>query len=424
MDLIRSISQTKISRAAFLRVAAVAAAGAAVELHFGCGQQPQSHSDIPQGLPGVRVLLLENRTQVALSATAPPMLRVGAGRSAQLEISGGATLAVTLSPDGWRAGGVPFGAGELTVVPTGEGTVAIDGKPYRGQYRFVPKGGGKFDVVNDVDIDSYTMGVLSVELLKPWHEEAYRAQAITARTYALYVARTSSEGTHYDLFADTRSQVYGGIKAETAKSQSAVEATRGVVLACGPAGQERIFKAYFSSCCGGVTQSAAAAFGDPPCEALTEQDTGTRCAGSKWYSWAPIVIPKSELTRRVRIWGVRNGAPEKSIGDIARIDILSTNRFGRPESFAMTDGRGMRYRLASEDFRIAVDSDAGNGPKLFSSFCKPVNDGAVVRFVDGHGLGHGVGLCQYCAQAEALAGVGHEQIVLDAFPKSALVTAY
>lgn len=391
-------------------------------LPFGCGGQARTRAPAPAGTPMVRVLLFDNRQQISLSATQPPLLRTAAGQQIRLSAGEGAT--VSLTPSGWMIGELSLPPGELRIEPAAEGSVAFEGKAYRGAYRLTPRPNGKFDVINDIDVDGYLMGVLADELLKPWHPEAYRAQAIVARTYALYVARTAPAAANFDLFADTRSQVYNGIRAETAKSRDAVEATRGMVVASGPPGQERIFKAYFSSCCGGVTQSSAAAFGDAAEPALSEQNFGQRCAASPKFNWPTMTIPKSELSRRIRLWGVRNNAPESNIGDVARVEIFSTNAFGRPASFAITDTRGFRYRLCSEDFRIAANTDASGGPRLPSSFCKPINQPGVVEFTEGHGLGHGVGMCQWCAQIEATNGATGEQIVKDAYPHSVLVKAY
>ena len=74
-----------------------------------------------------------------------------------------------------------------------------------------------------------------------------------------------------------------------------------------------------------------------------------------------------------------------------RIDIESNNQFGRPRRFIITDTRGNRYSLNSEDFRHAVNTDATDHVTLGSSFCKPVNDPTQIRFTEGHGFGHGVG---------------------------------
>src|SRR5436305_902645 len=82
---------------------------------------------------------------------------------------------------------------------------------------------------------------------------AHRPQAIVARTYALYEAAGTEGRGHFDLNDDVRSQVYGGIPAESSKSREAVDATAGVVLAHKTDRGYKVFKAYFSSCCGGIT---------------------------------------------------------------------------------------------------------------------------------------------------------------------------
>jgi stage II sporulation protein D len=406
-----------------LRLICVCAFLALSLIPSGCGQN-QNHAALPSGAPMVRVLIVENRQHIDLAASTPPTVRVGNGTAQRLELPHNTPVGVFYTAAGWKVGESILGTGELSIEPAGDGSVSIDNRAFRGRYRLVPRGGGKFDVVNDVDVDAYLMSVVSKELLWNWHDEAYRAQAIVARTYALYVSRTSSPGASYDLFSDTRSQVYGGIAKETAKSRNAVEATRGMVVAYGPPGQERIFKAYFSACCGGVTQSASAAFGDPPSEPLSEQNIGPRCSESTKFNWPTVVMSKREITRRLRLWGAANNQPVKSIGDVARVDIRTTNHFGRPASFLITDSRGYGYPMECEDFRLALSANATDGVTLPSSFFRPVTDPAAIRFTNGHGSGHGVGLCQWCAQHQATNGVSHEQIVLGAFPHSTLVQAY
>ena len=61
---------------------------------------------------------------------------------------------------------------------------------------------------------------------------------------------------------------------------------------------------------------------------------------------------------------------------------------------------------------------------LFSSFVKVITDAENVRFVEGHGFGHGVGLCQWCSERRAEEGMRHEDIVLAAYPHAKLVRAY
>jgi SpoIID/LytB domain protein len=204
----------------------------------------------------------------------------------------------------------------------------------------------------------------------------------------------------------------------------AFDNTAGIVLAYGPAGNEKIFKAYFSACCGGITQSAADAFGDAYIEPLSDQNVHDLCSASPRFNWGPIVIPKEELTRRVRLWGEKVGRPEKNIDGVSQVNIQFVNRWGRPTRFVITDSHGARYSLSGEDLRRAVNTDAAKGTTLFSSFCKTINEPDVVRFVEGHGHGHGVGMCQYCAEARAENGMRHEDIVLSSFQRARIVRGY
>jgi stage II sporulation protein D len=392
----------------------------------GCAQKA-TKAGPPTGVPTVRVRLLEAQAEVSVASTESLAFREAPGvQPRALSVARRQSVPVQRTHSGWRVGNLNVDAVELTFIPFGEGGVlSINGKLYRGDCRLVPVAPGKFDVVNDVDLESYLKGVLARELLRDWHEEAYKAQAIVARTYALYELKTNSPGQHYDLHTDTRSQVYGGVGAENGLSRTAADDTAGVVVAHGAPGHERIFKAYFSSCCGGITQSASDAFGDRPHEALSDQNVGARCNPSPHFNWPPFVIRKDELTRRLRAWGATKNRAEQSMAAVTRLDIAFANRWGRPVRFMLTDARGQRYSIGGTELRMAINSGAPDGePALKSSFFTPNNESDVIRFVDGHGFGHGVGMCQWCAQTQAESGVPHEQIILGAYPGSSLQRAY
>ncbi len=391
----------------------------------GCAQKG-AQSAAPSSIPTIRVRLLEGQSQVSVvSSDAVAFCEAPGVRPRPINVPRQTAVPVLRTSSGWRVGDLNVDASELILIPVGDGSyLSINGKPYRGDCRLIPAAPGKFDVVNVLDLEGYLKGVLAKELLRDWHEEAYRAQAIVARTYALYELKTAASGRRWDVHPDERSQVYGGLGAENGLSRSAADATAGVVVAHGPRGQERIFKAYFSACCGGITQSAADAFGDRPSEPLSEQHVGARCNASKRFNWGPVVIDKSELTRRFRKWGEARDRAEKGMGQVARIDIAFANRWGRPVRFTVTDVRGQRYSMSGTELRFAVNMSGQPGSTLNSSFCTPSDEPTAVRFVDGHGHGHGVGLCQYCTQAQAEAGVRHEDIVVGAYPGSSLQRAY
>ena len=404
---------------------------------MGCGRKDRAASR--EGVPIVRVRLLQDQRVVTLSATRPPTASPDSPYSRRLDLPRGAPIPIRLTPQGWRVGdelvaadgargsgsvgGAEFGVGQLTLQPDGDGSLGVNGTAYRGRYRFVPVAGGngQFDVINDVDIDGYLKSVVSKEVLKDWHPDAFRAQAIVARTYALYEWASLGGRGNYDLNDDVRSQVYGGLKAESPKSQAAVNATAGVVLVNpGPDGN-KVFKAYFSSCCGGITASAADAFNEPDIKPLSARFVGPQCSVSPHFNWGPIVMSKSDLTRRLRQWGVNRDHAIKTMADLVSIDLWKTNEYGRPARFIVTDTKGTQYALVAEEFRWAVNT---GGVVLKSAFVKPVNEPDSIRFAEGHGWGHGVGLCQWCAETQAEEGMRGEEIVLRSFPGAKLVRAY
>jgi stage II sporulation protein D len=374
----------------------------------------------------MRVLLVENAQRIDIAATAYPTVHTGPGSAEQqLRFAPGVPATVSLSAAGWQIGSAQLPRSELTITPSSDGTVSIAKHFYHGRYRFIPVGPDRFDVVNDVDVENYLRGVLRQELFPDWNLETYKAQAIVARTYALYEAHTDGVGRQFDVYDDQRSQVYGGIDAESPRSRDATFETAGIVVAYGARGHETIFKAYFSSCCGGIGQSVADGFGESEMPPLQAQSRGNLCAQSTKFNWGPILITKAEITRRVKAWGAAKKLPIKDIGPVTRIDIQAVNQFSRPVRFLISDANGKKVLLRGEQMREAVNTDAApNTPKLFSSFCKPVDEGANIRFADGHGYGHGVGMCQWCAQAQALKGWNDEAIVLSAFPGAKLVRAY
>lgn len=378
--------------------------------------------------PIIRVRLLQDQSQILISASESPITRIQSERGARrLDLPRGQDIPLSLTPAGWQIGNVALGSGIMRIEPDSDGSFLINRQAYRGDFRLVPLANGKFDVINDLDVESYLKGVIARELYPKWEEETYMAQAITARTYALYESKAYGMNRHWDVYPDQRSQVYGGMAAETQKSRRAVEHTAGVVLAYGLPGHEKIFKAYFSSCCGGVSMSAYDTFGDGKIEPLTEQNVGLLCSSSTRFRWGPISIPKEEITRRFRLWGTRTNRSEQRMATVAAIDILATNRYGRPTWFVVTDEAGRRYSLQAEQLRYAVNTDAQEGTTLFSGFVRCAqdpDDPQSLRFIDGRGFGHGVGMCQWCAQTRALRGMAHEDILVTAFRGAKLVHAY
>jgi stage II sporulation protein D len=112
---------------------------------------------------------------------------------------------------------------------TADGLVSLEGRWYRGAVQIVAQSTG-IVAVNHVDLESYLYSVVGSEMPAFWPAEALKAQAITARSYALVHMTRHADDLLYDLGATPRWQAYNGAEAETNTTQSAVDATRGILL--------------------------------------------------------------------------------------------------------------------------------------------------------------------------------------------------
>ena len=116
--------------------------------------------------------------------------------------------------------------------------------------------GGHLLVINALGVDDYVRGVVANEMPSSWPQQALRAQAVAARSFALSTRRAEP----FDLYADTRSQVYEGKSSETAATNRAVKATAGRVVTY----HGEIATTYYFSTSGGQTEAAEFGFGGSP----------------------------------------------------------------------------------------------------------------------------------------------------------------
>jgi len=264
-----------------------------------------------QRAPGsVRVLLDGGLATAGLGLTAPgTLVERGGGRSAPAPAGDLVARA--------QAGGVAVSDSSgrvLLASPRGVrlqargGLVRHGARRYRGVIDLVPAG-GRVDVVNTVPSESYLQGVLPGEMPASWGDDtpaALQAQAVAARTYAL---SHLAPGRWFDLYDDTRSQVYIGVDGEDRRANAAVAATRGQVLVYGG----RLIDAFYSSTSGGHTESSANAFGGAPVPYLRGvPDPYDRV--SPLHRWPrPPVFTAAQLGTRLRV-----GAPVADVEVLAR----------------------------------------------------------------------------------------------------------
>jgi stage II sporulation protein D len=239
----------------------------------------------------VRVLLAPAARRVAVSSKSPFWLRDGAGKKRKLAAGSyafGPGLKIKLKPmKPARKVRAPL------LFSPGASPLAFGGRGYRGALRVKPAGRG-LQVVNVVALDSYLRGVVPSEMPNRWPAEALAAQAVVARTYAL----AHLHGGDFDVYSDTRSQVYGGIAAEAASSDDAVAETAGqVVLYDG-----ELADTFFFSSSGGRTANVQDVWGGDPVPYLVSVSDPYDTL-SPYHNWGPLRFGATLLSRKLKVPG-------------------------------------------------------------------------------------------------------------------------
>ena len=266
-----------------------------------------------------------------------------------------------------------------------------------GSLKILARGNG-LSLVNDVDLEEYIKGVVPAEMSPGWHPEALKAQAVVARTYALY-QRMLNRSREYDLVATVQDQVYQGRQGVDQRVQEAVESTRGIAVAY----QNAPIYAAFSSTAAGPTEDAVNVWSkDLP------YLKGVDCpfdVNAPRYQWR-AVLKVQDLENTFRRQGV-------DVGAIASLTPFAYSRAGRVTKLRILHSRG-ELILRGEDFRRLV------GYSVIPSTQFDVESMGWEIAFSGRGSGHAVGLCQWGAKEMAEHGYPYATILAYYFPGTEL----
>jgi len=290
---------------------------------------------------------------------------------------------------------VPTREDRLTRLGSNNGEVLLGGIKYSGEIEVWKSDSGLY-VINDIPLEEYIKGVVSAEVGRSWDLEAMKAQAVVARTYAVYQKLNSPAGLPYHLTSTVLDQVYKGsnISPNVAK---AVDETRGEILVYGG----KPIAAFYHSTSGGITEDPAEVFGK---EFPYLKPVKTNCELSPYNMWEKI-IPAAEIEKAFELQGFK---------DIA---IDSRTVSGRAKEVRIIHDNGSISVMATE-LRKRLGWD-----KLPSTLIESIsiNGGSVV--FEGKGYGHGVGMCQWSALQMAREGKTYRQI-LQYFYRGATIKDY
>ncbi len=298
-------------------------------------------------------------------------------------------------------GNKQYNNSEIRITGLRDGAIELNNIRYRGEIRIVQQFNNKFSVIEEIDLEGFISGVLGSEMPPAWNEEALRAQAVTARTYVMNKKKVrGNEAYHLDMM----DLAYRGMSSESTRLNKIVQDTKGVVMVY----NWNIFPAYFHSTCGGHTEDVGRIFGKdsiPPLSGVV----CNYCNNSKYSRWSTD-ISKFEIERRLGEAKVR----VSNISTVKAIDPGAGKHGSRVEIVSASGSKEMN----ANDFRLLV------GPNyLYSTAFDSKNNGKCITF-SGRGWGHGVGLCQYGAQAMAEKGFQWTAILKYYYPKIELVRVY
>jgi stage II sporulation protein D len=162
---------------------------------------------------------------------------------------------------------------------------------YRGLIEIRPALFGGMTAVNALPLDDYIQGVVPGEVPSLWPADALKAQAVAARSYSLV---TDAGGSIFDVYADTRSQMYKGMSSETERTNAAVAATNNEVVKYG----DTIVTAFYFSTSGGRTENVENSFyGASPKPYLVSVDDPYDDASPK-HRWRFTYTP-AQLRRKL-----------------------------------------------------------------------------------------------------------------------------
>jgi stage II sporulation protein D len=206
---------------------------------------------------------------------------------------------------------------------------------------FRPGTFGGVNAINAVSLEQYVAGVISRESPASWPLEALKAQAVAARTYAI---TTSKSGAGFDHYPDTRSQVYGGVAAETPSTNRAVAETAGQVVTYDG---EPVTTFFFSTSGGRTEDVENTSLGVEPLPWLKSVEDPYDDTSPK-HRWGPIRLSMSAAQAKLgslvkgRFKGIRvirRGSSPR----IVKAVVIGTG--GRTR----TDGATLRARLGLDD---------------------------------------------------------------------------
>ncbi len=298
-------------------------------------------------------------------------------------------------------------------IKPGENNVSVifNGKGYKGEI-VLRKIGGSIGIINHLKIEDYIKGVVAEEMPVGKNSENFeglKAFSFCVRTYTL---KKIAEGKSlYDLYDDTRDQVYGGFDSEQSLSNEAVDETENKILMY----NGNIATIYYHSTCGGFTEAANNIFTAKEIPYLMGVSDGKEpnCKISPRFEWKET-YSEVEIINRLKRASLTKSNKYK-ISDLFVESRFSSGRI-KELVFELIDDYGEEKIISIHSNEIrSVLRTSDNKRILWSTLFDITKDNDKI-VITGKGFGHGVGMCQWGAISLSKSGWSYENILEHYFP--------
>lgn len=259
-------------------------------------------------------------------------------------------------------------------------------------------------VVHPLDLETYVAGIVSAELPGGWPLETYKAQAVAARTFAVWQKYRRLD-LPYHMESSVLDQVYAGVDREHPLALQAAKETRGLVLTS----KRQVAQSYFHAACGDRTESALEGWGTS-LSYLPGSKCG-KCTAAARHAWT------ARITR-----GDVDKAFKSLVGgeSVESIAITAKTKTGRVKN-VLVKGKTKSRTITGPDLRRLLGYST-----VWSTWIDvlTLNASQGTWMISGKGTGHGVGMCQWGARGFALAGKRYDEILGVYYPGAPLMRLY
>ena len=240
-------------------------------------------------------------------------------------------------------------SGPIKIIPVGntKAIVIVNGQKYRYRGNIeinIDKEHGKLNVINIIGIEEYLYGVLKKEISPRWPTEALKAQAVAARTFAIFnMNKYIDKG--YNICASTNSQAYGGVNHEDPLTNKAIDETRGVIITY----KGKPINAVYHSDSGGYTEDSENVWGSFLPYLRSVKSKFEEKVSPPHHTWT-CSIDEKDLTKKLQQQGY-------NVNSVVSIEPVKKSETGRISELAFIVDNNEVINMKANDFRKLIGAD-------------------------------------------------------------------